>query len=113
MGAFSLTLPLNRVCGPPTWRSPRFKMVIRPKRRLRPPTIMGAGWNGPIKLMTLPYNLPWWGWALAIVGSLWIGVSKTGIVGLGVLAVALFTFVFDAKASTGIVLPILIVADSC
>lgn len=61
--------------------------------------------------MTLPFNLPWWGWALAIIGSLWIGVSKTGIAGLGVLAVALFTFVFDAKASTGIVLPILIVGD--
>jgi len=61
--------------------------------------------------MTLPYDLPWWGWALAIIGSLWIGVSKTGIAGLGVLAVALFTFVFDPKQSTGIVLPILIVGD--
>lgn len=61
--------------------------------------------------MTLPYILPWWGWALAIVGALWIGISKTGIAGLGVLAVALFTFVFDAKGSTGIVLPILIVGD--
>lgn len=35
--------------------------------------------------MTLPYTLPWWGWAIAIIASLWIGISKTGIAGLGIL----------------------------
>lgn len=61
--------------------------------------------------MTLPYELPWWGWAIAVLGSLWIGISKTGIAGLGVLAVAVFTLIFPARESTGIVLTILIVGD--
>lgn len=61
--------------------------------------------------MTLPYELPWWAWALAIVCSIWIGVAKTGIAGLGILGIALFTLIFPARASTGIVLPILIVGD--
>lgn len=61
--------------------------------------------------MTLPYELAWWGWAIAIVGALWIGISKTGIAGLGILAVALFAIIFPARLSTGIVLPILIVGD--
>lgn len=61
--------------------------------------------------MTLPYDLMWWGWLIAIIGALLIGISKTGIAGLGVFAVALFTLIFPAKASTGIVLPILIVGD--
>lgn len=61
--------------------------------------------------MTLPYELAWWGWGIAAAGALMIGISKTGIAGLGVLAVAMFTLIFPARASTGIVLPILIVGD--
>lgn len=61
--------------------------------------------------LNLPYELPWWAWALAIVCSIWIGVSKTGIAGLGVLGIALFTLIFPARESTGIVLPLLIVGD--
>lgn len=61
--------------------------------------------------MNLPYELPLWAWALAAVCSICFGISKTGIAGLGVLAIALFTFIFPARASTGIVLPILIVGD--
>lgn len=61
--------------------------------------------------MTLPYDLAWWGWVIGASGALMIGISKTGIAGLGVLAVAMFTLIFPARASTGIVLPILIVGD--
>ena len=61
--------------------------------------------------MTIPYDLAWWGWLIAMLGAFLIGVSKTGIAGLGVLAVATFTLIFPARASTGIVLPILIVGD--
>lgn len=62
--------------------------------------------------MTLPpYDLAWWGWLIAIIGSVAIGISKTGVAGLGVLAVAMFTLIFPARESTGIVLPILIVGD--
>jgi uncharacterized membrane protein YfcA len=60
--------------------------------------------------MTL-YSLPWWGWLIAIIASLWIGISKTGVAGLGILAVAMFTVIFPARESTGIILPILIVGD--
>jgi uncharacterized membrane protein YfcA len=40
-----------------------------------------------------------------------IGLSKTGLGGCGVLAVALFAQVVPARASTGLVLPLLICAD--
>lgn len=56
-------------------------------------------------------ELAWWGWLVAIIGALLIGLSKTGIAGLGVFAVALYTLIFPARASTGIVLPILITGD--
>lgn len=56
-------------------------------------------------------ELAWWGWLIAVIGAFLIGVSKTGIAGLGVFAVAMFTLIFPARASTGIVLPILITGD--
>ena len=40
-----------------------------------------------------------------------IGLSKSGIKGIAMLAVALLAIVYEAKASTGIMLPILIGAD--
>lgn len=40
-----------------------------------------------------------------------LGLSKSGIKGISVIIVALLVFVFDAKASTGILLPMLIVGD--
>jgi uncharacterized membrane protein YfcA len=61
--------------------------------------------------MQLSYDLAWWGWLVAVIGALSIGISKTGVAGLGVLAVAIFTLIFPARASTGIVLPILMVGD--
>lgn len=52
-----------------------------------------------------------WQWLVAILGALLIGLSKTGVAGIGVLAVGLFALIFPAKNATGIVLPILIAAD--
>lgn len=63
------------------------------------------------QFLNLSFDLPWWGWALAAICSVWIGISKTGIAGLGVLGIALFTLIFPARESTGIVLPLLIVGD--
>lgn len=51
------------------------------------------------------------GWMLAALGALLIGLSKTGLGGCGILAVALFAQVLPARASTGYVLPLLICAD--
>ncbi len=56
-------------------------------------------------------TLELWQWALAIVGALAIGVAKTGIGGLGMLAVVIFANLLPAKQSAGFVLPMLIMAD--
>ena len=52
-----------------------------------------------------------WQWAIAALAAYLIGLSKTGIPGLGVLSVALFASVLPARESTGIVLVVLISAD--
>lgn len=50
-------------------------------------------------------------WALAALGALLMGLSKTGLSGVAILGVALFAQVLPARASTGYVLPLLICAD--
>ena len=50
-------------------------------------------------------------WALAAVSAAGIGLSKTGIPGLGIVAVALFAITMPSKESVGVVLPLLIVGD--
>ena len=52
-----------------------------------------------------------WQWALAVVAALAIGFAKTGIGGLGMLAVVIFTNLVPAKQASGIVLPMLCFAD--
>ena len=56
-------------------------------------------------------DLVWWQWALAIAGAFFVGLSKTGIAGLGVLTVAIFANIMPARQSAGVVLPLLIFAD--
>jgi len=48
---------------------------------------------------------------LAILGSFIIGVSKAGLKGMGVFMVTLMAMAFGAKASTGIVVPLLLLGD--
>ncbi|MBL4576325.1 MAG: sulfite exporter TauE/SafE family protein [Opitutaceae bacterium] len=52
-----------------------------------------------------------WQWALFVLATVIIGMSKTGIPGLGILAVAVFANLLPAKEATGLVLPLLIFAD--
>jgi len=55
-----------------------------------------------------------WGageWLLAAVCALIIGISKTGLAGLGMLAIVLFANLMPAKLSSGFVLPMLIMGD--
>jgi uncharacterized protein len=52
-----------------------------------------------------------WQWVLAVAGALLVGVSKTGIVGLGVLFVAIFANILPTKQASGLVLPLLIFGD--
>jgi uncharacterized membrane protein YfcA len=56
-------------------------------------------------------NLEYWQMALLAGGAFFTGLSKTGIAGLGVLAVALFANALPARESTGALLPLLICAD--
>jgi uncharacterized membrane protein YfcA len=48
---------------------------------------------------------------LAITATLLLGLGKSGIKGLGVVIVTLMALVFGAKASTGILMPMMITAD--
>ncbi len=52
-----------------------------------------------------------WQWTIAVIAALFVGLSKTGIGGLGMLAVVLFAQVLPAKAATGMVLPLLCFGD--
>jgi uncharacterized membrane protein YfcA len=57
--------------------------------------------------------LPADGWILllALLGAACIGLSKAGLAGTATLNVVLMAKIFGAKASVGLVLPLLIVAD--
>lgn len=50
-------------------------------------------------------------WFLVSVAAFLVGLGKGGLVGVGNLVVLLFAMVFEAKASVGILLPVLISAD--
>lgn len=52
-------------------------------------------------------------WQMVVAGlaAMLIGISKTGISGLGILSVVLLASIFPARDSVGIVLPVLIVGD--
>jgi uncharacterized protein len=50
-------------------------------------------------------------WMIVSFGALLVGLGKGGLVGVGNLTVILFAMVFEAKASVGLLLPVLIAAD--
>ncbi len=50
-------------------------------------------------------------WVVLAASAFAIGISKTGLPGLGILVVPFLAMVFPAKASVGLLLPILIFAD--
>jgi uncharacterized membrane protein YfcA len=52
-------------------------------------------------------------WALAIAAAVGMGLSKGGLAGIGLFHVVVFAFLFGARESTGVVLPLLLVADIC
>ena len=57
------------------------------------------------------YSLSVAQWILVCVCGVLIGASKTGVLGAGILAVPLMAAVFPAKESTGVLLPLLCMAD--
>jgi len=48
---------------------------------------------------------------LLVVAALFVGMAKTGVQGVGMIAVPILAIVFGARASTGLLLPLLIFAD--
>ena len=52
-----------------------------------------------------------WQWTLLVLGAVTVGMAKTGIPGLGIMFVAIFANIMPAKTATGLVLPMLILAD--
>ena len=57
------------------------------------------------------YGLEIWQYVAVAFGALFVGLGKGGLPGVGNLTVVLLALVLPAKASVGILLPILIVAD--
>ncbi len=56
-------------------------------------------------------NLELTGWIIAAVSALVVGLSKTGLVGIGIVGSIGLTLVLPAKVVTGAILPLLILGD--
>jgi uncharacterized membrane protein YfcA len=61
--------------------------------------------------MIVMFDLSMIQWAVLILSTIFIGLTKAGIPSLGVLVVTVLMFVFPAKESIGILLPMLIIGD--
>ena len=57
------------------------------------------------------FHLTGFEWALVAGCALAIGLSKTGLSGLGTMFVPVMAAIFGGKASSGVVLPMLVFAD--
>ena len=57
------------------------------------------------------YQLSTLQWIAICLAVFLLGISKSGIKGLGIVLVIILAFVFGEKASTGVLLPMLIAAD--
>jgi uncharacterized membrane protein YfcA len=51
-------------------------------------------------------------WVMAVIATLILGMAKAGLKGPGVVIVLLFALAFQSKASTGILMPLLIAGDT-
>ena len=50
-------------------------------------------------------------WLLAVFGALCLGIGKAGLNGMSLVHVLIFAFLFGARDSTGVVLPMLLAGD--
>ena len=51
------------------------------------------------------------GWILAYLGAFLLGISKSGLKGIGIMIVTIMALVFGGKPSTGVLMPMLLVGD--
>jgi hypothetical protein len=56
-------------------------------------------------------HLELWQWTLLILAALLVGLSKTGVAGLGILPMALFANALTPREATGALLPLLLAGD--
>ena len=61
--------------------------------------------------MHLLFVFSYFNWGLILLSAFFIGLSKAGLRGIDMVNVTIMAIVFGSKASTGIVLPLLCVAD--
>ena len=52
-----------------------------------------------------------WQWAIGFGAALFVGVSKTGVPGIGILVVPMLAYGFGGRLSIGVMLPMLIMGD--
>ena len=52
-----------------------------------------------------------WQWAIGFGAALFVGISKTGVPGIGILVVPLLAYGFGGRMAAGVMLPMLIVGD--
>jgi uncharacterized protein len=52
-------------------------------------------------------------WLLAVTAATGIGIGKSGLAGMSLVHVLIFAFLFGARESTGVVLPMLLIGDVC
>ena len=50
-------------------------------------------------------------WLLAFIGAILLGIGKAGLKGIGVVIVTLMAIVFGGKQSTGVLIPMMVIAD--
>lgn len=60
-------------------------------------------------IMTLPIDITTF--CIASAAAVLLGISKSGVKGIGIFVVTLMAVAFDSKASTGIIMPLLILGD--
>jgi uncharacterized membrane protein YfcA len=58
-----------------------------------------------------PYHLTLFSFLIAFLAALLLGMGKAGIKGLGVVIVLIMAIVFGGKPSTGVLIPLMIIAD--
>lgn len=62
-------------------------------------------------LTLFSYNLPYSTFLLLIAVAFFIGMSKTGVHGISMFSIPLLAIIFGGKDSSGLILPMLIIAD--
>ena len=96
-----------------------FSSILALTERLCPYTPTSHPLSFPLSPLSLPpmgeiiasFELTTTQWLLMIMGAIFVGMSKTGVQGINNITIPVLAMIFDAKASTGILLPMLIMAD--